>query len=427
MSLEADLAVLERVELDRVEESVRHYPEGSSKGGQFMPKRGSSPGRPTGARITGRRRKAPTLSTSSSSTSLRSSAPARPSRTTSSRSRAGKPKRASREQVEGLFTGKAPAKAGELVPGVAYQGPGKAEGGARRRAYVDDAGTLHLPEGFFKQSRKTRESVILRHLGKTFADELGDGERQELAAAGLGKPKDVVDAYLAVNGPDGNAWREAHPDAAEVLDRLAGEHGIPLLSPPFGARARPKRDGGSSKRQTLQEWREEGDAEEREQLWQAIMADPSEFGFVEEESGAANDALVELLGPDLAAALAEFRANRVSWANDEGLEQALLDGEVDLETLTELAEKELAEREGRRHDRLRGAQGRGLRRRSFPCLICGRFKTMPADVCGHCGDDPVSHNATSKEIADFNASHGYEPLGYRNDPTDSGGKGVSLR
>lgn len=39
------------------------------------------------------------------------------------------------------------------------------------------------------------------------------------------------------------------------------------------------------------------------------------------------------------------------------------------------------------------------------CFVCGRFKSRPSSICGHCGDDPVSFNGDPYE---FDRAHGYE-------------------
>jgi hypothetical protein len=37
------------------------------------------------------------------------------------------------------------------------------------------------------------------------------------------------------------------------------------------------------------------------------------------------------------------------------------------------------------------------------CFSCGHFKTSPAAVCGHCGDDPVTYGGDRR---DFNRAYG---------------------
>lgn len=47
---------------------------------------------------------------------------------------------------------------------------------------------------------------------------------------------------------------------------------------------------------------------------------------------------------------------------------------------------------------------RGLESGSHPCFSCGRFKSRPSSVCGHCGDDPVTFGGDRRE---FDRAYGY--------------------
>lgn len=67
-------------------------------------------------------------------------------------------------------------------------------------------------------------------------------------------------------------------------------------------------------------------------------------------------------------------------------------------------DREHSARESRRLLKAVAEVERGLERRSFPCLSCGRFKSKPADRCDFCGDEPVSHNGDEHE---FNRAYGY--------------------
>jgi DNA-binding MarR family transcriptional regulator len=58
----------------------------------------------------------------------------------------------------------------------------------------------------------------------------------------------------------------------------------------------------------------------------------------------------------------------------------------------------------RRAMRALAVSERGLERRAFPCLSCGRFKSKPADECGYCGDTPLTHNGDEHEL---NRAYGY--------------------
>lgn len=116
------------------------------------------------------------------------------------------------------------------------------------------------------------------------------------------------------------------------------------------------------------------------------------------------EALKEAMGPDLVAALEDYARSGVSWARDEDLYRSLIAGETTIEDVTELAEKELAARNGRRYERLRHEHERGFRTGAFPCFICGKFKRRPADVCNYCGDDPVTYRGSAEE---FNRAYGY--------------------
>lgn len=119
----------------------------------------------------------------------------------------------------------------------------------------------------------------------------------------------------------------------------------------------------------------------------------------------ADDAVIdEALGPDLVAILDELAASGWKEAADRDLRIALRDGDVTIDEIEDLAATELQRRYDARSERKRAADERGLRRKPFPCFVCGRFKRRPADVCDTCGDDPVSHHGDAHE---FNRAYGY--------------------
>lgn len=129
--------------------------------------------------------------------------------------------------------------------------------------------------------------------------------------------------------------------------------------------------------------------------------------------------LEDLLGPDLVTALEEFRQAGVKWAGDRDLKEALVAGDVDRDYIIEQAERELSQLEGRRTDRLRSEERRGTETKRFNCTVCGHFKNLPSDVCGWCGDDPVTWGGSA---AEFDRAHGYDSLLSR----DTGGS-LSVR
>lgn len=128
-------------------------------------------------------------------------------------------------ELEGLLSGKAPKDAGPLATGFAYQGPGAGADGKRRRAYEDD-GILHLPEGFFKQSKKVRESVVMRHLGRRLSRDLDGPQVRELEQAGL--PGAVPESYLTLNGDGWDRAIDLHPEGMRLLAGHAKGKGYPL-------------------------------------------------------------------------------------------------------------------------------------------------------------------------------------------------------
>lgn len=119
------------------------------------------------------------------------------------------------------------------------------------------------------------------------------------------------------------------------------------------------------------------------------------------------EAIDEALGPDLVAILDELAASGYKDAKLPELRQALRDGDVTIDYIEELAEAELKARYARSAERKAAEAERGLKRKPIPCFVCGQFKRRPADVCKNCGDDPLHHNPTAREIGDFNAAYGY--------------------
>jgi hypothetical protein len=80
----------------------------------------------------------------------------------------------------------------------------------------------------------------------------------------------------------------------------------------------------------------------------------------------------------------------------------------DPDALAELERCELAsagaqlERAAKREQR---ENGTGYATRATPCSVCGRFKSRPADVCGHCGDAPARYGATPAETRAMAREH----------------------
>jgi hypothetical protein len=94
-----------------------------------------------------------------------------------------------------------------------------------------------------------------------------------------------------------------------------------------------------------------------------------------------------------------------------GLREQVLRGDLSLEDLEQEMYEDYRDKEARAIERERQA---GLMKRgSYPCGRCHRFKPTPASVCGYCGDDPVTYSAGGDnarrldEIA-FNRDKGYD-------------------
>lgn len=126
------------------------------------------------------------------------------------------------DDVLDLAKAKRPSEAGELLDGFAYH-PDLTRSEARD-------GVLHLPPGFFKQSRAVREKVLFRHLGGKLTDGLGEQGLAGLAEqdAHLSSRKAVVDTYFALNSPARDRMVELHPDAARLVATAAHERSLPL-------------------------------------------------------------------------------------------------------------------------------------------------------------------------------------------------------
>lgn len=181
--------------------------------------------------------------------------------------------------------------------------------------------------------------------------------------------------------------------------------------PPFGPNARPTSTAASAERLADQEaayaFGDPGPELGADAARRAAQ-DAGDRAAVRAARRAERDELAALdsaLGPDVVAALDEYAKSGVGWAREPELRQALLAGDVDLDYITEQAERELAAREGRRVARAEVESRRGFRTGSFPCFVCGRRKARPADVCDHCGDDPVTYRGDARE---FNRAYGFD-------------------
>lgn len=115
-----------------------------------------------------------------------------------------------------------PDVAGELAPGFHFN-PDIARSENRD-------GHLHVPAGFFKQSKAVREKVLFRHLGSKLADDLGPGGQQALKDQHphLASKKAIVDTYAALNSSDRPRIMDIHPDASRLVATAAVERGLPL-------------------------------------------------------------------------------------------------------------------------------------------------------------------------------------------------------
>lgn len=115
-----------------------------------------------------------------------------------------------------------PKEAGQLAPGFHFD-PEL----SRSSATGDD---LHLPPGFFKQTRAVREKVVLRHLGSRLADGLGAdgiaGLREQEPT--LSSKRAIVDAYYALNSDNRGQFTTLRPEAARLVATAAVERGLPL-------------------------------------------------------------------------------------------------------------------------------------------------------------------------------------------------------
>jgi len=115
-----------------------------------------------------------------------------------------------------------PSDAGELAPGFHFD-PDISRSEAR-------ADGLHLPPGFFKQSRAVREKVLFRHLGAQLADSLGSDGLAGLRDQDphLASRKAVIDTYYALNSAARDRDVDLHPDAMRLVATAAIERGVPL-------------------------------------------------------------------------------------------------------------------------------------------------------------------------------------------------------
>jgi hypothetical protein len=124
------------------------------------------------------------------------------------------------DQLDAVLRGKQPATAGEIAPGFQFTG----EAGRAR----DEDGVLHLPVGFFKQSRAIREKVVYRHLGRRLYGELGDAEIAEASSMAGGAP-DMPAIYAGLNSAALRPRLEAFaPEQSAFVARMAVRHGLPL-------------------------------------------------------------------------------------------------------------------------------------------------------------------------------------------------------
>lgn len=199
------------------------------------------------------------------------------------------------------------------------------------------------------------------------------------------------------------------PTPAEAPTVDDGEFG-----PSLGDEAKPTTSTSSASRRDLEDeayaFGDPGPETGALEAWEAHVGKLDRAATRAERATArqAERALDEALGPDVLEALNDFKAAGVKWANDADLKQALIAGEVTIDDVTETAERELTALMGRRADRERLEENRGLRKGPIPCFVCGRFKPRPSSVCDNCGDDPTSYHGSAHELDE---AYGYDRLG----------------
>lgn len=128
------------------------------------------------------------------------------------------PERLSHADVVSIANMRKPDAGGEIKPGVHFN-PEVSRSEAR-------GADLHLPEGYFKQSKALRQNVIFRHFGRQIAE--SHGQRLGEQDAHLRSAKGVVDTYTALNGPSRDEYAALHPEAARLVAGSARELGLPL-------------------------------------------------------------------------------------------------------------------------------------------------------------------------------------------------------
>lgn len=117
-------------------------------------------------------------------------------------------------------------------------------------------------------------------------------------------------------------------------------------------------------------------------------------------------ALRQTMSPELAREVLGARGTRPkAWAVEEGIEERMLAGELTVDDVEQLAYEHYEALEAKRIMREAEREANfGSNTRALPCDICGKLKRMPADVCPHCGNDPLSLGETA---AEYNAAFGY--------------------
>lgn len=217
--------------------------------------------------------------------------------------------------------------------------------------------------------------------------------------------EDNLDAFeAAINGEPTSDDPAFRVPAAE-REHLGLVDPLEPASPPLSPRARPSIGPGTKGRLADQRaayalHHDPGPEPGAEDAWLAAVT---------KQDRDHNKALNSALGPDLA----KFIDRK--WGKDAGIRRQLLEGDMTVEEAGDLAYEEYNRIEGRRVER-EDDRSLGFETRPFPCFSCGRFKRRPADICPHCGDDPVTgmdYVAGSMTIRDakatreFNRAYGY--------------------
>lgn len=214
-----------------------------------------------------------------------------------------------------------------------------------------------------------------------------EAELERAAAEGAEAPTDVTASAAPAN--------RALEDAAAIR-------------PPFGDNVPPTR--GAPDRVALQRLIDSDPGPDLEAAGARLVdlerLDKPAVEAARRELRQRRTALRKLAGPDMARELGLLRGTRPKqWAKDNDVVEDLLEGRITLEEAEELAYQHYEAIEARRIMREQAAEANlGSATRSLPCFSCGKLKRAPADVCGFCGDDPVSMGASA---AEFNRAYGY--------------------